>query len=203
MVYETPLPFAIVAIPIKMQVVDQRMTSKDQPKPPGTQKRSLILGILAVVLLIVGLSIWLRWTSQQSVTDASSPTLQINLPSVEYPTIPPSAPEFTVPLHSLNDSGITGRVTFKDIAGNVAILLYVDGLPGEEESEESLMPAEIRYGTCAAPGAIAYPMSAPDAGQSETDLSIELKQFNTQKPMAVILYRSPQDHTIIACGDIQ
>jgi hypothetical protein len=43
---------------------------------------------------------------------------------------------------------------------------------------------------------------SPDAGESETDLSINLKQFNTQKPMAVILYQSTQDRTAIACGDI-
>jgi hypothetical protein len=30
-----------------------------------------------------------------------------------------------------------------------------------------------------------------------------LKEFNTKKPMAILLYRSPQDQTIIACGDIQ
>jgi len=45
-------------------------------------------------------------------------------------------------------------------------------------------------------------MSAPDAGASETDLTINLKQFNAQGPMAVVLYKSPQDHTVIACGDI-
>jgi hypothetical protein len=80
--------------------------------------------------------------------------------------------------------------------------LHIDG-PPEEESEESIMPVELRYGSCTVPGALAYPMSAPDAGESETDLSINLKEFNTKKPMAILLYRSPQDQTIIACGDIQ
>jgi hypothetical protein len=36
----------------------------------------------------------------------------------------------------------------------------------------------------------------------DSHLSINLKQFNTQKPMAVFLYQSLQDHTAIACGDI-
>ena len=85
----------------------------------------------------------------------------------------------------------------------VAILLKLDGLPTEEENEEDIVPAELHFGTCANPGALAYPMSPPDAGQSETDLSINLKQFNTQKPMAVILYQSLQDHTAVACGDVQ
>ena len=96
----------------------------------------------------------------------------------------------------------TGTVTFKDIGGNIAILLYVNGLPEDEENEEMLLPVEIRYGTCAALGDLAYPMAAPDAGQSETDLLINLKEFNSQRPMAVVLYRSTQDHTVIACGDI-
>ena len=176
------------------------MTSNNQ----GKQNRYLILRIVALCLLIGGVALWFQRTSQPSpVNNSSSPTLQINLPSVEYPTIPPSAPEFTVTMESMGNSGITGTVTFKDIAGTVAILLRVEGLPADEESEESLMPAELHYGTCAVPGALAYPMSAPDAGQSETDLSINLKEFNTQKPLAVILYRSLEDHTAIACGDVQ
>jgi hypothetical protein len=180
------------------------MTSNDHEKPTRQKKGYRISGIVIMCFLLGGLAIWVQRNSQRSPDGVSPfPTPQINLPSVQYPTIPPSAPEFTVPILSLDSSGITGTVTFKDIAGTVAILLHVDGLPEEEENEESLMPAELHYGTCAAPGSLAYAMSVPDAGESETDLSINLKQFNTQRPMAVLLYRSPQDHTAIACGDIQ
>jgi len=178
------------------------MTTNNQENQTGKQKRHLILGFVVTILLI-GLAIWFQRANQNSPINASStPTLQINLPSVEYPTIPASAPEFTVPLQSIGDSGITGKVTFKDIAGTVAILLYLDGPPADEE-EESLMPAELRHGTCANLGTLAYPMSPPDAGQSETDLSINLKEFNTQKPMAVVLYQSLDDRTVVACGAIQ
>jgi hypothetical protein len=178
------------------------------PNPQGTQnnqkKRYLIPGIVMVCFLIGGITIWIQRNSHESPTGVSPfPTPQINLPTVQYPTIPPSAPEFTVAIHSLDSSGITGTATFKDIAGSVAILLHLDGLPAEEESEESITPAELHSGTCTAPGPLAYPMSPPDAGESETDLSINLKEFNTQKPLAVILYKSAQDHTAIACGDIQ
>ena len=179
------------------------MTTNNQENQTGKQKRYLILGFIAMILLL-GLMIWFQKASQSSPINASStPTLQINLPSVEYPTIPASAPEFTVPLQSMGNSGITGKVTFKDIAGTVAILLYLDGPPEDEENEESLMPAELRYGTCAALGSLAYAMSPPDAGQSETDLSINLKEFNAQKPMAVVLYQSLDEHTVVACADIQ
>lgn len=132
-------------------------------------------------------------------TDAAPEAVTINVPTIEYPTIPPSAPAFTVPLHSTDPSGMTGTATFKEIAGSVAILLHLDRLP---DDEESIMPVELRFGTCAALGDLAYPMSVPDGGESETDLSIDLKQFDAQKPMAVVLYRSPQDPTMIACGDI-
>jgi hypothetical protein len=151
-------------------------------------------------LLIAGLRIWLQQVSNASSIDVS-PTIQINLPTTQYPTIPASAPEYTVPIHSVDSSGITGTVTFKDIAGTVAILLQVEGTAEDEENEE-IVPAELRHGTCAALGALAYPMSPPDAGASETDLSINLKEFNTQKPMAAVLYKSLQDHAVIACGDI-
>ncbi len=172
----------------------------NQEKQATQKKLYLILGIVIVFFLVGGLIIRFQRTSHISRTSASpSATLQINVPETQYPTIPPSAPAFTAPIHSIGPSGITGTATFKEVAGTVAILLHVDGLP---EEEESIVPVELRYGTCAALGALAYPMSAPDAGESETDLSIDLKQFNAQKPMAVVLYRSPQDHTAIACGDI-
>ncbi len=157
------------------------------------------------MLLIASWTLF-RWTNPKvPVAAVATATIQINLPTIEYPTIPASAPEYTVTINSLESSGVTGSATFKDIAGTVAILLQVDGpsTAEDEESEESIVPVELHFGTCAAPGELAYPMTAPDAGESETDLSINLEQFNAQKPMAVILYRSPQDHTPIACGDVQ
>ncbi len=180
------------------------MTSQDQGSQ-APQKRYLLSGIV-LLLLLVGSWTLFRWTSPKvPVAALATATIQINLPTIEYPTIAASAPEFRVTINSLDSSGIAGTATFKDIAGAVAILLKVDGLSTaeEEESEESLVPAELHFGTCADPGELAYPMSTPGAGQSETDLSINLEQFNAQKPMAVILYRSPQDHTAIACGDVQ
>lgn len=179
------------------------MTSNNREKQTSERKRYLILGIVIIGLLVGGLRIWVQRSSHGSSMNISSfPTPHLNLPTVQYPTIPPSAPEYTVTIQSIGSSETTGTVTFKDIAGSVAILLQLDGPPEEEESEESIMPAELRFGTCASPGPLAYPMSPPDAGQSETDLSINLKQFNTQRPMAVFLYQSIQDHTAIACGDI-
>lgn len=177
-------------------------TSNDQEKQTSKKTRYLILGILALGLLVGGLTIWLQAISRADPISASAySTVQINVPTVQYPTVPPSAPAFTVSIHSLGSSGVTGTVTFKDVSGAVAILLHLDGLP-KEESEESIVPVELRYGTCNAPGSLAYPVSSPDAGASETDLTINLEQFNRQKPMAIILYRSDQDHTAIACGDI-
>ncbi len=179
------------------------MTPNNQEDQTSKKNRYLILGLVTVCLLVGGSTIWLQRTSLGSpIVASATATLQINLPTTDYPTIPASAPEYTVPILSVGPSGITGTVTFKDIAGTVAILLLVDGMPEDEESEESIVPAELRYGTCTALGALAYPMSPPDAGASETDLSINLKEFNTQRPMAVVLYRSLQDHTVIACGDV-
>lgn len=179
------------------------MTSNDQTKQTQRARLYLTLGIVIVGFLVGSFILWFQRMSHMPPTSTSPDgTLQINIPTVQYPTISPSAPEFTVSIHSVGNSGITGTATFKDIAGVVAILLQVDGLPTDEE-HESIVPAELRYGTCAAPGDLAYPMTAPDAGQSETDLSINLKEFNTQKPLAILLYRSAQDHTVIGCGDVQ
>ena len=147
-----------------------------------------IIGIVAVSILVAAVLIRRQAASQIS---------HISIPTGQFPTILPSAPAYTVAVHSIGRSGVTGTATFEDVAGAVAILLHFDGLP-----DESIPPVELRYGACAALGPLAYALVAPDDGGSETDLSINLKQFNTQKPMAVILYRSTQDRTAIACGDL-
>ena len=176
------------------------MTAKSQGKLTSKKMLYLILGIVTVCLLVGGVIKGLQTTSDPSRLNSQYPVSRINVPTIQYATVPPSAPAFTILLHSLGTSGITGRVTFQDVSGTVAVMLHIDGLP--EEEEENIMPAELRYGTCASLGPLAYPMAAPDAGESETDLSINLKQFNMQKPMAAILYQSTEDHTAIACGDI-
>src|SRR5215208_5677830 len=105
-------------------------TSKDQEKPTSKKTLYLILGIVVAGLLVGGLTIRFQAASHTSQT---SPLLfstpQINLPTVQYPTIPPSAPAFTVPIHSIGSSELTGKVTFRDISGTVAILLHLDGPP--------------------------------------------------------------------------
>ena len=174
------------------------MTSQIEDTRIRKKKLFIILGIAFLFILVVALTILHRSTNEPS--PSSTPTyavVHINIPSVQYPTIPPSAPAFSVTIRSLGLSGITGTATFEDVSGAAAALLTVDGMP-----DESLAPAELRYGACSAPGPIAYPLTASDDGGSETDLSINLKQFNTQKPMAVIVYASSQDHTAVACGDI-
>lgn len=178
------------------------MTSKNPGDRTSRKRLYRILGIVMLCLLVGSLRMLFQTASKIPPISASTyATFQINIPTGFYPTIPPSAPAFTVPVHGIGSSGITGTVTFKDIAGTVAILLHLDS-PAKQESAEKIMPVELRYGSCAALGALAYPMVAPDAGESETDLSINLKEFNTQRPLAVVLYRSAQDLTAIACGDI-
>src|SRR6266540_813820 len=106
------------------------MTSKNHEKQTTKKGRYLILGFLIVGFLIGGLAIRLQRTSHSPSSSASAyPTLRINVPITRYPTIPPSAPAFTVTIHSSGSSGITGTATFKDVAGDVAMLLHVDGLP--------------------------------------------------------------------------
>lgn len=187
------------------------MKQKNQSDQNSRLRLYFTLGIVFALLLVSGLIIWLQntnrppaiSTSNPTQSNLSIPTIQINIPQTSYPTIPPSAPQYTISIQSLNLSGITGTATFKDISGTVAILLHVDGLPNDEEADANIVPAELHHGTCTTLGSLAYPMSTLEADESETDLSISLKQFNAQKPWAIILFRSLQDHTALACGDIQ
>ncbi len=153
---------------------------------------TIILGILA--LAVLGAALVLRRPTPAPIT-------HINVPLTLYPTIPPSAPTYTIIIHSVGASPINGTAKFEDVSGAVAILLRVDGMSNDEENE-ALVPSEVHFGSCAKPGALAYKLGPPDAGQSETDLSISLKEFDTKRPMAVLLYSSPQDRTVVACGDV-
>jgi hypothetical protein len=164
------------------------MTFINQEKRIKKTKLYIIIGIVAVSFLVAAVIIRHRAGSQIS---------HFNIPTGQYPTVPPSAPAYTVVVHSLGYSGVTGTATFEDVSGALAIRLHIDGL-----EEDSLAAIELHYGACATSGPLAYVLVTPDAEESETDLSINLKQFNAQKPMAVILYRSTQDRTAIACGDL-
>jgi hypothetical protein len=148
----------------------------------------ILIGLVAVVVLVAVVII-----RRQPANQAHD----FNIPSGQVPTIPPSAPSYIVAIHSIDASEISGTATFKDIAGTLAILVHIDGL-----EEDAIAPIELHHGTCASPGSLAYVLVTPDALEAETDLTINLKQFNTQKPMAVIVYESEQDRTIVACGDL-
>ena len=159
-----------------------------QGKPAKKTKLFIVIGLVAVALLVA--VVILRRQAANQVHD-------FNIPSGQVPTIPPSAPSYIVAIHSIGASGISGTATFKDIAGTLAILVHIDGL-----EEDAIAPIELHHGTCASPGSLAYVLVTPDALEAETDLTINLEQFNTQKPMAVLIYESPQDRTVVACGDL-
>jgi len=158
-----------------------------------------IIGMLTLCFLIGGAALLFApdQFSALSTPTAYPTSPHINVPVAQYPTIPPSAPSYSVPIRSIDSSGVSGTATFQDIAGAVAIMLHVDGL-----EDEIIVPVELHSGTCTAPGPLVDALVSPDAGESETDLSINLEQFNMQKPMAVILYRSTTDHMASACGDV-
>ncbi len=164
------------------------MTAKKQGQQLNNKRLYILIGIVIVSLLMVAVLI-----RRQAAIQAA----HLNIQTGNYSTLTPSAPAYTVDIHSIGLSGITGTATFKDIAGAVAILLHIDGL-----DEDSLAPIELRYGTCTSPGSLAYVLVSPDALESETDLTINLKQFNAKKPMTVVLYKSVQDRTTVACGDL-
>jgi hypothetical protein len=164
------------------------MQAKKQGQRISKTQLYILLGIVIGAILVVAVSIH---------PQESSPATPMSVSTGIYLTLTPSAPAYTVAIHSIGLSGITGTATFKDIAGAVAILLHIDGM-----DEDSLAPIELHYGTCAAPGSLAHVLVTPDALESETDLTIDLKQFNAQKPMTVILYKSAQDRTAVACGDL-
>lgn len=94
---------------------------------------------------------------------------------------------------------MNGTMTIREIAGVAAIFLKFPVLP---EDNETVQPAYIYEGSCDALGKVMYKLTVPDAGESETDLEINVEQFLKQRPMAIELLKSTNNPSPVACGNI-
>ena len=110
----------------------------------------------------------------------------------------PKAQAKVVVLDPQNDSGEMGTASLTPVDGKTKVILKLSGAP-----KDMSQPAHIHTGTCAAIGAVKYPLTFPKNGESETVLDISLDRLLDELPLAVNVHKSPQEAGIYySCGNI-
>ena len=145
--------------------------------------KGLVLAIV-VVVIVVGFLLMNRQTSQP----APSPT-----------PVPESIMKgMTVTLAEQNDSGESGTAVLKEVDGQVMVTLSLTGAP-----EGVSQPAHIHNGSCDNLGGIAYPLTNPMDGSSETMVDVTLDQLMSELPLVVNVHKSVSEAGVyVSCGDL-
>lgn len=105
---------------------------------------------------------------------------------------------FTINLKGVGKSAAPGTATIEDVSGDAVIILNFPGLT----DSEMVMPAYIHSGSCNNIGKELYKLAVPDAGQSETDLTVGSDQLKSSAPLTIDLRKSTTDSSVVACGEI-
>ena len=112
----------------------------------------------------------------------------------------PAAPAAsrTIPLQTLNASGVTGNVAFADLGGRTRVDISVDPAANPD------MPAHIHPGTCAnLTPQPKYPLENVQAGTSTTVVPASIDELFAGG-LAVNIHKSNDDlKTYTACVDIR
>lgn len=109
-----------------------------------------------------------------------------------------ASPPRTISLHTLNDSGVNGTVSFGDLGGKTGVEITVN--PGDNPD----MPAHIHPGTCdnLTPQP-KYPLQNVKAGVSKTVVPASIDELFAGN-LAVNVHKSNDDlKTYTACVEIK
>jgi len=115
-------------------------------------------------------------------------------------------------LSSQNNSGIAGTATLNDIDGKVKVTLKLNAVPtgitgvigSVGISVGAAHPAHIHQGSCAALGAVKYPLASTVDGKSETTINASLANLKAQLPLAINVHKSSEEIGVyVACADIK
>lgn len=101
----------------------------------------------------------------------------------------------TVLLQPQNGSNQSGQVELEKVDGDVRVLTSVNNY------NSTLQPASINNGSCASIKDPKYALTDLKIGQSDTTLQ-KTKMFELLN-LAIIVYKSSSDKTVVSCGDIR
>ncbi len=112
-------------------------------------------------------------------------------------------------LSSQNNSGIAGTATLENSDGKVKVTLKLAGVSTGVVgllgiSLGAAHPAHIHQGSCAALGAVKYPLASTVDGKSETIINVTLSDLKAGLPLAVNVHKSSEEIGVyVACADIK
>lgn len=105
--------------------------------------------------------------------------------------------DIMVTLGALNNSGQTGKAMFAHMGDKTKVTVEIATGAGVPQ------PSHIHAGTCAAPGAIVYPLSLVVNGKAETILDASLETIGGKLPLVVIVHKSKEEAKIFtSCGEL-
>lgn len=136
--------------------------------------------------------------------EPAEPRAVLAIAGYAVPALPVAAPQaeatpaaVTVDLSELNDSGISGTATLRDVDGATEVTIAVTGAAGDH-------PAHIHAGTCDSldPNP-AFPLTPIEAsGASVTTVEVSLDALLSES-FAINVHKSPEEIGIyVACGEI-
>lgn len=150
---------------------------------------SLVL-LAGVSILVVGYVISLGRTSNSESQMTESTETEV------VDTVPVSS-SISINLTEQNGSGEYGVATLSEEGGKVKVTLSMSGSP-----LGVIQPAHIHIGSCPEVGAVKYPLTFPENGNSDTLLDTTLDELRSQLPLAINVHKSSQEAKIyVACGD--
>ena len=153
--------------------------------------RSLIIGIFAVIVLIVGAVVLIRYlrSNRENNTPDVKSTTSANITGVTSGN--------SVNLSGFNRSDESGNAILEEIDSKLRITLSLEKYP-----VDALQPANIIMGTCKEPGSVLYPLASLYNGQSVTTLETTKPRLISQKPLIIAIAKSDKNGDFASCGSL-
>ncbi len=128
---------------------------------------------------------------------AQSPTTGSGISPVTVTALTGATRNVTVPIVGLNGSNINGSATLTAIdAGRSRVQILATG-------STDAHPAEFHDGRCASfDSAPRWSLQPVQNGASTSELDVPFEQL-ARGGTAIVLHRSPQDETPVACGNVE
>lgn len=154
-------------------------------------KKAIISTVVALAVVAVGLFLYFKKNPTQQPNNQTVTTTEQSATNSQSKTV-------AVAMLPQNNSGESGIATLKDINGKTSVVLTLSGAP-----TGVTQPAHIHTGSCATIGGVAYPLTFPVNGSSETILNVSLDELLKKLPLAINVHKSGSEANVyFACGDI-
>ena len=150
--------------------------------------------ILIFLLILVSLGIGGYLLLSNNAGKFSKINTSISKQPLAVPTIAKSG--VSIVLSPINGSGVTGLATIVEKNGKVFVDIKVVNPPFVQQ------PASLNAGTCLKSGKVEFQLKNVFHGSSETTFDSNMEKFNKLLPLALNIYKSEEELSVVSCGQI-